>query len=77
MPIDVHQKKRAFHFDDMVQQGGIVTATVKETGIKIGMPITFATSNNEVLECVVIKKLGKQIKLRVEKIAVKKVPAMP
>ena len=76
MPLEGTQpqdgKRRAFRLEDMSQQGGIITATVKESGIRKGEKITFSTEHAEIIQCVVINKIGRQVKLRVEKIAVKK-----
>jgi len=76
MALDASQlqegKRRAFSLEDVSQQGGIITATVKEPGLKKGEKITFSTEHDEVLQCVVINKLGHQVKLRVEKVAVRK-----
>jgi hypothetical protein len=68
----MNKNRRAFTLEDMSQQGGIITATVKEHGVKKGEKITFSTEHDEVIQCVVINKVGHQVKLRVEKIAVKK-----
>ena len=53
-------------------KGGIITATTETPKIKIGNKIVIRLDDNTAVECVIIKKLGRQIKARVEKELIKK-----
>jgi len=57
---------------DITMKGGIITATSKTPKIKRGNKIAMKLDDNTVVECVVIKKLGRQIKARMEKVIIKK-----
>lgn len=57
---------------NMTMKGGIITATTETSKIRKGNKIVMKLDDNTVVECVIIKKLGRQIKARVEKIIIKK-----
>ena len=62
---------RPLKLENVSMQGGIITADCLTPGIKVKGHITLRVNEETKVECVVIKKIGKQIKARVIKVYAK------